>query len=287
MSRLTRGIMTVVAASAVALGMLTAPAHAAETTRYVSLGDSFVAGPLITLPSGSPLGCLKSKKNYPSLIARDLGVDEFVDVSCSGAQTEDMFASQKTALGTNAPQLNALNADTTLVSIGIGGNDIGFADLLVTCVTRSIRNPGGSPCKELFVDPTTGDDELRARVDETAPKVAAVLAEIVTRAPNAQIVFVGYPAVLPESTGCFPRVPIARGDVAYLDGVERYLNSMLQEVTAEYGATYVDVYERGHDVCSSRDDRWVEGIIPTRPAAPVHPNAQGMDAIADVVLSYL
>jgi hypothetical protein len=61
---------------------------------YVALGDSYTAGPLIPLQELSPLGCLRSDHNYPHLVAATLGVSEFRDPSCSGAETEDMSMAQ-------------------------------------------------------------------------------------------------------------------------------------------------------------------------------------------------
>lgn len=284
MSRFARRTLAVLALGAVSIGVLSTPAHASENSKYVALGDSFTAGPLIPDQVGSPLGCLRSNQNYPSLVAEGLGVDEFVDVSCSGATTEDMFAPQSTYLGTNNPQLDALTDDTTLVSLGIGGNDIGFVSILVDCLKKGALNPFGSPCQDAYTDPGTGTDQLKQRVADNTPKFAEVLAAIAERAPNAQVVVVGYPAIMPESGGCWPKLAIGRGDVPYLDSVEQELNAALAQTASDFGATYVDTYDRGHDVCADRDDRWVEGIIPTQWAAPVHPNAEGMAALAESTL---
>ncbi|HIV59297.1 MAG TPA: SGNH/GDSL hydrolase family protein [Candidatus Stackebrandtia faecavium] len=283
MSRLLRRTMTVLVASALTVGTLASPAFSAEASRYVALGDSFVAGPLVPDHTGSPAGCLRSTGNYPSLMAADLGVDEFLDVSCSGAVTDDMFNAQNTAVGTNPPQLDALNEQTTLVTLGIGGNDVGFANILVDCLLSGSTQPVNAPCQDKYTH-EDGTDQLQQRIDETKPKVESVLGEIANRAPNAQVIVVGYPAILPEADGCWPKVPLAKGDIPYLDGIEQSLNSALADAANAHGATYVENYERGHDVCAPRDARWVEGVIPTKPAAPVHPNADGMQAVAQTVL---
>ncbi|MGH8880323.1 MAG: SGNH/GDSL hydrolase family protein [Stackebrandtia sp.] len=282
-----RRVLTVSALAAATLTILSTPAYSADTSRYVALGDSFVAGPLVPNQTGSPAGCFRSDSNYPSLVAEQLGVDEFVDVSCSGATTEDFFNTQSTPIGDNDPQLDALAPETTLVSFGIGGNDIGFGEILLACAGGGAVDPFGTPCQDKYVDSDTGVDELRTRIAETRPKVAEVFAEIATRAPNARVVVAGYPATMPETEGCWPKVTIAEKDVPYLDGVEQDLNAMLAGTAAAAGATYVDNYQRGHDVCSPRDDRWVEGIIPTKPAFPVHPNADGMQAMATNITNTL
>ena len=76
---------------------------------YVALGDSYTAGPLIPNQDPAYPGCLRSDHNYPSLIAPDLGLPAFRDVSCSGAQTKDMTSSQDVDPNPdNPPQFNAL-----------------------------------------------------------------------------------------------------------------------------------------------------------------------------------
>jgi lysophospholipase L1-like esterase len=280
-----RRTITVLAISLLSLGLTASPAIASTNTNYVSLGDSFVAGPLIPNQTTDPVGCLRSDHNYPSLVAKKLGVDKFTDVSCSGAVTDDMFSPQSVPLGSNPAQLDAVNADTTLVTVGISGNDIGFADILINCVAKGAVNPFGSPCKDQYTK--NGGDELRDRIAQARGKVDKVLDGIADRAPNARVVVTGYLPILPESKGCWPKVTLGERDVPYLDGVEQALNGMLSDAAGAHDAAYADNTQRGHDICADRDDRWVEGIIPTRPAAPVHPNASGMEVMAAAVADQL
>jgi lysophospholipase L1-like esterase len=263
---------------------LSATASAGTAPHYVALGDSYTSGPLIPDQTGSPAGCLRSTHNYPHLVAAALGFSSFKDVSCQGATTIDMTKSEGVPLGTNPPQLNALSATTTLVTLQIGGNDIGFAGIVINCSTLSFTDPFGSPCKNLYT--SGGTDQLAAAIKATAPKVAAVLQAIHKRAPAARVLLVGYPDILPNSgTGCWPLVPIAHGDVPYLRGVEKQLNQMLASVAAANKATYVNTYTAsiGHDFCQPPGTKWVEGIVPTSPAAPVHPNKLGERAMAKQV----
>src|SRR5215208_3015548 len=108
---------------------------------YVALGDSYTAGPGITPQDPSFPGCIRSDANYPNLVAPDLGLPAFRDVSCSGAQTKDMFATQDVDPDPdNPPQLDALDASTKIVTLGIGGNDIGFTSIAETCVQLAIQS---------------------------------------------------------------------------------------------------------------------------------------------------
>jgi lysophospholipase L1-like esterase len=249
--------------------------------RYVALGDSFTAGPLVPHESGHPALCLRSDHGYPALVAKKLRVRSFTNVSCAGARTADMAGSEHLGIGTNPPQLDAVHTSTTLVTVGIGGNDIGFSGIALTCLTLGVTDSRGAPCRRVYVH--HGTDTLRKRIDATGPRVARLLRRIHARAPHARVVVVGYLRMLPTAVPrCFPRVPVADGDVRYLGGVERALNAMLEERAGAGGATFVSVYAPGHDMCQ-RHARWVEGVIPTTRSAPIHPNAAGMRATAAAV----
>ena len=256
---------------------------------YVALGDSFTAGPAITPQDPSRLGCLRSLADYPHLVAPDLGQPAFRDVSCSGAKTRDMTSTQDVDPDPdNPPQLDALDASTKLVTLGIGGNDIGFTEIARTCVELFAAQQSGSPCRDFYNK--DGVDEIGRRIAALAPAFDAVLDGIEARSPAAEVFTVGYPAVLPETTDlfelCQPVLPVAKGDVAWLrDSVEKRLNDTIRFVTVAHGDVYVDTYgpSIGHDACQPPGVRWVEPLIPAMDAAPIHPNRLGMDATAAAV----
>ena len=129
----------------------------------------------------------------------------------------------------------------------------------------------------------SGDQQITAE----SAKITQVLGDIATRAPRARIVLVGYPDMFPQSGGCWPRVPITDGDVAYLRGIELRLNAMLAGVAQAAGVTFVDTYTPtiGHDFCQPESVRDVEGLVPGSLALPFHPNARGQAAIAAAVLA--
>jgi hypothetical protein len=265
---------------AVLAAMLAIAAGSASAADWVGLGDSYAAGPLIPNQELSPLGCLRSDHNFAHLAAAQLG-QSLRDVSCSGAKTDDMTQSQDVTPGPNPPQFDALGAATRTVTLQVGGNDIGFTEIIENCASAS---PFGHPCQDRYV--VGGHDTLADRVAATAPKVAAVIQGIHARSPQARVFVVNYAAILPETgSGCWPTVPIAWADVPYLRGVERSLNAMLAQQAAANGATIVDDYRAsiGHDACKSSPVKWVEPLIPTHAAAPFHPNARGEAGIAGVV----
>ncbi len=280
-----RRVLTMMLALATAGGVVVATAGAASAatyTRYVALGDSFASVGTLTMIRTDPAGCFRSTDNYPSGVAARLGVAAFVDVTCGGATTVHMTQAQSVPLGQNAPQFAALTADTDLVSVTISGNDIGFGEIVSTCAGLSLTNPFGAPCKAHYT--AGGADQLDARIAQAATLVDTVLDGIHARAPQARVVVVGYLRILPPTTGCWPIVPFASGDVAYFDGVQHRLNGMLGERAATRGDTFVNPGETtGHDVCQLPGNKWVEGLIPTSLSAPVHPNAAGQAHVATLV----
>jgi lysophospholipase L1-like esterase len=256
---------------------------------FVALGDSFAAGDLIpSSPSGTPAGCLRSTHNYGADAAAALGLTRFIDAACTGATTADMTRPESVPLGTNPPQFSFLAANDSVVTLTIGGDDIGFPSILRTCATLSLLNPFGSPCQRHYT--AGGTDQLVAAINAAAPKVAAVLRGIRARAPHARVLLVGYPDILPSTgDGCWPLVPFAFGDVPYLRGIEIDVNQMLAAVAAANGATFVDTYTPtiGHDACQAPNVKDVEGLVPTSLAYPFHPNQRGQQVMADQVLAAL
>ena len=254
-------------------------AGGARAANYVALGDSYAAGPIIPNQI-APFGCLKSDHNYAHLAAPTIGL-ALKDATCSGATTEDMTESQSTELGSVPPQFDSLSGETTRVSLTIGGNDIGFSEIIESCVTL---NPFSTPCKDKYT--AGGKDQIAERIAATAPKVDAVLDGIAARSPSAKVFVVNYAAILPETGfGCWPQMPLGFGDVPYLRAKQKELNAMLATQAAANGATLVNWYNAsiGHDACKGSSTRWVEPLVPTNPAAPVHPNLAGMTGVAAIL----
>ena len=269
---------------ALVITMLALAAPASAATEYVSLGDSFTAGPLIPLQI-QPFGCLKSNNNYPHLASRQLGL-ALTDPSCSGAETEDMKNPQNVDPdGPNPPQFDSLTKSTNVVTLQIGGNDIGFSSIARDCTSAS---PEGTPCQDRYV--VNGRDEISERIQATAPLVAAVIKGIHKRSRNARVLVVNYAAILPDSgPGCWPQVPIAEGDVPYLRAKQKELNAMLAAQAAANGAQVIDWYTAsiGHDACQPPVIRWVEPVVPVNAAAPIHPNLGGMIGASNLLSAAL
>jgi lysophospholipase L1-like esterase len=283
-----RGGFTVVLA--LLITALAAVAAQAATGPYVSLGDSYTAAPLVPNATGNPILCGRSTNNYPSDVSRAIAPSSFTDASCSSATTVDMTQSQSLEGGiqTAPPQFNALKAGDAIVTVGIGGNDAGLLSVAEECAKLDILNPFGTACKNHYT--SGGSDPNVAAVNATGPKVANVIAGIHQRAPQAHVLIVGYPDGLPTNgSSCWPLVPISAGDIKYFNSLETQLNSVLNSEAAANRATYVDTFTSsvGHDACKSTGTAWVNGIIPTSPAFPLHPNQAGETNMANQVLAHL
>ncbi|MCW3010298.1 MAG: family lipase [Solirubrobacterales bacterium] len=269
--------------------LLLAPASAHAGGLHVALGDSYTAGPLIPNQVGTPMDCARSDRNYPSLTAQALGFT-LRDVSCSSATTRHMTEPQGPLPlgGTNPPQFNGVTPDADLVTVGIGGNDAGLVGVGTQCAQLGVTQPTGTACRDFYT--AGGRDRVAERIAEAAPKVAAVLQGIHQRAPGARVAIAGYPAVAPTDGGsCYPVVPLSSDDLAYIDELLRKINAMIAEQAAANGAEFIDTYTDsiGHHVCTLPPVRWFEGLVPTEPAFPLHPNAQGEASMARSAIAVL
>jgi lysophospholipase L1-like esterase len=244
---------------------------------YVALGDSFTAAPFVPRTDADS-ACLRSTNNYPRQVSNALRVP-LDDRSCTGAQIEDLLDYQATRSGRLVtPQLTVLTPETDLVTVGIGFNQ---GRLYARIATR---------CRLLTtVCPLADERELlEGLVEGVRPSLTTALLEVRERAPQARVLVVGYPQLLPASGDC-ARLPRMRPEDRE---TFRALNLGLvraQEAAADdVGAEYVDFYahSEGHDICS--DEPWVQGRLGDgQRAAALHPLPAGQQALAELVLETL
>ena len=209
------------------------------------------------------------------MIAADTGA-QLKDVTCGAAETSHFFASQYPGV---APQLDALKADTQLVTMTIGGNDSGvFIDTILACGTAGLSTLGqGSPCKDRY-----GSSFEETINTTTYPALVKTLSAVKTKAPTARVAILGYPWIMPASGGCFAKMPIAQGDVSYVRGIQATLNDAVRRAAAATGSTYVNfsTVSNGHDACQPLGVRWVEPVLQGTNPVIVHPNALGESEMA-------
>lgn len=240
---------------------------------YVSLGSSFAAGAGIgPLQAGTPERCGRTVNNYASQLARRLQL-KLTDVSCGGARTPHILGNWDEL----APQIDAVTADTQLVTITIGGNDLNYVGWLFTGACRMGVSMFPGPCREAS-EPSDADYEALDR------SLRAIAVEVKRRAPRARLVFVQYVSLISE-TGC-PLETISPADAAVARRIGERLAAVTRLAAEASGALLLDAdsQSRAHTPCAAVP--WSNGLSPgydqTR-GAPWHPNAAGHTAIADLL----
>jgi lysophospholipase L1-like esterase len=278
----TRQVVAILVGAILALTLCVQAAQAAPL-RYVALGDSYSAASGVLPPDpAAPLECLRSIRNYPHVIAGSTGA-QLTDVTCGAADTNDFFEPQYSGV---APQLDALQPDTQLVTMTIGGNDSGvFIDTILSCGSLGVLSLGqGSPCKDRYG--SSFEDTIRTT---TYPALVKALQAVRAKAPEARVAILGYPWIMPPTGGCFDKMPIASGDVPYVRGIQATLNDAVRRAAAATGTTYVDLntVSEGHDACQPIGVRWVEPVLQGTNAVIVHPNALGEREMATQTITVL
>lgn len=243
--------------------------------RYVAFGDSFVSGPGIA--PQRPGACVRSEKNFPTLVAEAFDVTSYIDASCGGAETRHLTQAQ-TSLGGNAPQLDALSGDTTLITFGtLGGNDLGLVQLAAGCATTDCVPPAGT-------------DPNGAKLEAVRTAMTAGLVEAKRRSPRAEIYVIGYGTYLPGG-GCpelFGNV-LTPDEFDYVQGEIDRLSDILGEVATTQGVGFIDQREvpgaAEHTACAPPEEQWIRAFTTYGDGAPLHPSTAGMAATADHVVA--
>jgi lysophospholipase L1-like esterase len=254
-----------------------------ERPNYVALGDSFAAAPGVPEPA-PPAGCRKSTNDYPSVLARGLDAATFVDVTCSGATTENIISrAQQTKDGLIARQIDVVNATTDVVTITVGANDVGLASDAEGCKVKSANSP---PCTDEFVVGRV--DRISDVITAQLPVWSALIDRVRATAPHERIIIVGY-GIFVRPGGCFPGQPVLPRDSDYLQSKLNELDDLQRQLAAKKRIDYFDTrpLSRGHDICASPSDRFIEGFVTTGSAVPLHPNAFGAAAIGNALAGYI
>ena len=250
MRRLVRALVGVASAAAVtALGVL--PAQASGPA-YVALGDSYSAGNGTRTYINDGTTCQRSVYAYPSLIATSRGY-ALNFRACSGATVADV---------TNL-QLSALSTATAYVTLTVGGNDAGFADVLTTCALPA----WASNCNGAI-------DKAQSIVNGTLPgRLATLLGQVKAKAPNARVVVAGYPRIF-NGTDCNAFTWFSPTEESRLNQTADLLNGKLASAAAAAGYAFANPTSAfvGHAVCDSPE--WINGLSsPTSDS--YHPNRTG------------
>lgn len=273
--------------------------------KYVAMGDSFSSGegnpPFEAGTDESGVNeCHRSPKAWPRLLQFDLELGSTAFVACSGATTANVLNGGQ--LGDEPAQIDALSSDTDVVTITIGGNDVGFKAFAEKCVS-----PLNPPFEDVCDEYTEIYDDVTGEIAGSLPeKLEEVYTELLNSAPNAEIYVVGYPIVAPYKSisdpfdgdcgGLYDAWPNTWGDARAAYEVTNLLNTSIEDAastvnTQESSARlhYVDSASGafvGHDICSS--DSYFNGInTPPNMSYSLHPNSDGHIALKEDVSDYL
>jgi len=259
------------------------PTPASPYSPYVAIGDSYTAVSGVDTSIGDP--CLRSESAYPGLLASELKIADFVSVACGGATTANLTSTQyPLGKGRNEPQLDALSEQTKLVTVGIGLNDNAYSTLtLVSCFP--VNGKEQSSCAPYLAQPQSYLDDLVATIGRN---VADGLKAIKAAAPNARVIFIGYPRLLATNKDCDAQVPLPPKALERVrtSGVD--VNTTLRRVAERAGVDFLDMYtaSAGHDVCSKQP--WVNGQLSADGQAfPFHPFPAYHEAVAAELVALL
>ncbi|MDP9435799.1 MAG: SGNH/GDSL hydrolase family protein [Actinomycetota bacterium] len=237
--------------AALAVLLAGAPAHAAGGS-YVALGDSYSSGTGTRAYIDDGTTCQRSVYAYPSLVASSRGY-ALNFRACSGARTSDVASLQ----------LDALGAGTTHVSLTVGGNDAGFADVLTECAKPSWASNCGAAI-----------DRAVSFIKTTLPgRLSSLYSSVRSRAPQARVVIGGYPRLF-NGEDCNAFTWFSPTEMTRLNAAADLLNSRLKTAAEGAGFTFSDPTSGfvGHAVCA--DVEWVNGLSsPT--SESYHPNRPG------------
>ncbi|MEO9330459.1 SGNH/GDSL hydrolase family protein [Gordonia sp. B21] len=245
---------------------------------YVAMGDSRASGAFYSLNPAYFNGCKRSTLNYPRYVAMMTMPRQFIDTSCSGAQSVHLYRQpQHTPGGTKPVQLNAVPRDAQLITVSIGGNDMQWMAVLNQCkISRPFTDRRCRHSARL-------ENEVQRRIQRMEDRVTPAFRAIREKAPKAQIIVVGLGGFI-GNTGCWPLVPLSDPDARFMRNVFHRANAALARATRKVEGTFVDANRgsAGHDACNVVNP-WYESALSKKVALPYHVNQAGSLAIAMMV----
>ena len=277
-------------------------------TAIVSLGDSFISGeagrwqgnsvfalgsragtdrawtgtgydPTRIYGATDANGCHRS--DVAEIRTATIAVDRKVNLACSGAATANIFRSSNggQAQKGEPPQADKLapvarSNRVRLIVLSIGGNDLGFADIITQCALQYTTKTG--PCNAS--QQATVDAKLataRAGVAKAIDEVRAVMQQAGYRRSQYRFILQSYPSPVPRASEArYPELggtrelvggcPFYDADLDWArDSLVAQIADMVGEVAAERGVEFLDLREAlaGREVCA-------EGVTHATPTAP-------------------
>lgn len=265
----------------------TSQAHAQTGRAYVAMGDSFPANPDIPeqlqgLITGE---CAQRSDAYPDLIGQESFGGSYVNLACNGT----------TLTGQAGPGI------IHNMNMAHARGEIGPATQLVTITAGAAE--GWNPATPRGRDFGFLDGANHVTPQSWANRMGPVVNRINEIAPNARIMFVGYPEVGDNRGGlCLLNVSAGSGSgagssnlpVAVPTGFENFIDRIngMAASHQHLGYEYVATEQPGTGTCAHPSQQWVRAVIDIPGAGdglrmPVHPTAIGDRGVADLVQARL
>jgi lysophospholipase L1-like esterase len=231
-----------------------APAGAAPAPRYAALGDSYAAGVGAGAYDPVSAACHRSTRSYPELWRAANGPADFLFAACDGATTADV----------ERDQVPRVPADATLVTLTVGGNDLGFGDAVIACLQPLTT--------DAYCDSVLDESERRLR-EEIPGRLDTLYRALDAEAPAARVVVTGYPRMLGTADTCLIGTAARR---ARFNALTDAADDLIERQAVKQGFRFADVRTAfdGHGVCRGGADEWIHPI--TLPLwESYHPRAAG------------
>lgn len=308
--------------------LLTPAAELKFLSQYLALGDSYTSGEgAYNYVSGTDTEnnlCHLSRHSYPMVLTEALfSADGGYSVACSGAIINDIGSTSNAYRGQvgqgkswqelqeNGQQLLASifanympgfvaqyrfvgRLQPSILTVSIGGNDIGFGAMLRQCVAPHLsRHQSDNTCFNTYEDRL----EVQQLIDRTRPRLTALYRSLLQQAPGAKIYAIGYPHIAVDTGDCGINVQLTKSELEFAVEVIEYLNKTIRQAAATAGVTYVDISQAlaGHRLCEAPSYALaVNGVTAGQDGGPLrlkifgkesyHPNAFGYSLIAQAIL---
>jgi lysophospholipase L1-like esterase len=251
---------------------------------YLGLGDSYTSGEgafdYVSGTDSDNNSCHLSAYSYPLLLTRDLFSSiGGHSVACSGAVINDIGSKDKTYKGQvrgvvsfeqlQGDQHNLLGSVMTnympgyiaqqrfvaqfqpkVTTVMIGGNDIGFGDIIQSCVLPHVSlHASDSTCYNTYEDRL----EVLSLIDRTVPRWTALYQQLIAQAPGTNLYVIGYPSLVYNNGNCALNVHLNKSELEFAEQLVDYLNSAIQTAAAKADVNYVDISQAlvGHRLCEA------------------------------------
>lgn len=256
------------------------------TLTVVSLGSSFAAGPFIPPVVDADAG--RSGRNYPHLVAARLGA-ELVDLTVSGATTATILDEPQTTITGKVyePQIESVPRNADVVTITAGGNDMTYTASMLFAAFRRLdpAHPASRMLAQRFPDGLLEPSDNMVETAETG--LVRIVECVADRTENARVVLVDYLTVIGGGTSGGTWFDDAERDLFLR--MRTALEGAYERAAEQSGAELVRMSELSRDHGLDSAEPWVRGLLtnPASSAGSFHPNALGMERVAEELLRLL